>query len=86
MLQPNRTPSPFTAQERDLIRLEMGMRFGQYPELANGLFLRTWRAGSHKGEPKVPKAMQGMIDRGLLTVRRNPMGQPGPVRGGPALV
>jgi hypothetical protein len=40
---------PCTQQERDLIRLGMGMRFGQYPELANGLFLRTWRGGPHKG-------------------------------------
>ena len=42
-----RAVSPFTPQERDLIRLEMGMRFGQYPELANGLFLRTWHSGVH---------------------------------------
>jgi hypothetical protein len=67
--------SPFTPQERDLIRLEMGMRFGQYPELANGLFLRTWHSGPHKGEPKIPKAIQTMIDRGLVEIRRNPMGR-----------
>src|SRR3954451_4311233 len=75
MLQPNRSPSPFTQQERDLIRLEMGMRFGQYPELANGLFLRTWRGGPHKGEPKIPKVIQGMLDRGLVEIRPNPMGR-----------
>jgi len=34
--EPKRPSSPFTQQERGLIRLEMGMRFGQYPELANG--------------------------------------------------
>src|SRR5919107_2911605 len=73
--QPKRSESPFTPQERDLIRLEMSMRFGQYPELANGLFLRTWRAGPHKGEPKVPKAIQSMLDRGLVEIRRNPMGR-----------
>jgi hypothetical protein len=67
--------TPFTAPERDLIRLEMGMRFGQYPELANGLFLRTWRAGPHKGEPKIPKAIQSMLDRGLVEIRPNPMGR-----------
>ena len=67
--------SSFTPQERDLIRLEMGMRFGQYPELANGLFLRTWHSGPHKGEPKIPKAIQTMIDRGLVEIRRNPMGR-----------
>ncbi len=72
---PRRTPSPFTPQERDLIRLEMGMRFGQYPDLANGLFLRTWRGGPHKGEPKIPKAIQSMLDRGLVEIRPNPMGR-----------
>ena len=71
---PSQPKSPFTPQERDLIRLEMGMRFGQYPELANGLFLRTWHSGPHKGEPKIPKAIQTMIDRGLVEIRRNPMG------------
>jgi len=72
---PRRIPSPFTPQERDLIRLEMGMRFGQYPELANGLFLRTWRSGPHKGEPRIPKVIQGMLERGLVEIRPNPMGR-----------
>jgi hypothetical protein len=71
---PSQPKSPFTPQERDLIRLEIGMRFGQYPELTNGLFLRTWHSGPHKGEPKIPKAVQTMIDRGLVEIRRNPMG------------
>ena len=75
MPQSNRTSSAFTQQERDLIRLEMGMRFGQYPELANGLFLRTWRGGPHKGEPKIPKVIQGMLDRALVEIRPNPMGR-----------
>ena len=38
---PRRSESPFTPQERDLIRLELMPRFGQEPELANGLFLRA---------------------------------------------
>ena len=70
-----RIPSPFTPQERDLIRLELMPRFGQEPQLANGLFLRTWRAGPQKGEPKIPKAIQSMLDRGLVEIRRNPMGR-----------
>src|SRR5215217_7286182 len=72
---PRRLSSPFTPQERELIRLEMGMRFGQEPQLANGLFLRTWRAGPQKGEPKIPKAIQSMLDRGLVEIRPNPMGR-----------
>jgi hypothetical protein len=66
---------PFSPAERDLIRLELMPRFGQEPELANGLFLRTWRGGPQRGEPKVPKAMRGMLDRGLLEIRPNPMGR-----------
>jgi hypothetical protein len=64
---------PFSPAERDLIRLELMPRFGQEPELANGLFLRTWRGGPQRGEPKIPKAMRGMLDRGLLEIRPNPM-------------
>jgi hypothetical protein len=76
MPRQSKRPTPlFTQQERDLIRLEMGMRFGQYPELTNGLFLRTWRAGPHKGEPKIPKVIRGMLDRGLAEIRPNPMGR-----------
>lgn len=43
--------------------------------LANGLFLRTWHSGLHRGEPKIPKAIQTMIDCGLIEIRCNPMGR-----------
>jgi hypothetical protein len=66
--------SPFTAPERELIRHEMGMHFGQYPRLADGLFLRTWRGGPHKGEPKVPPAVQSLLARGLVELRPGRMG------------
>ena len=45
------------------------MHFGQYPSLAEGLFLRTWRGGPQKGEPKVPPAVQSMLERGLVEIR-----------------
>src|SRR5919206_600744 len=67
-------PSPFSAEERDLIRREMGLRFGQYPGLADGLFLRTWRGGAHKGEPKLPPAVRSMLERGLVELRPGPIG------------
>ncbi|MBV1800429.1 hypothetical protein [Siccirubricoccus sp. G192] len=67
-------PSPFTASERDLIRREMGKHFGQYPSLAEGLFLRTWRGGPQKGEPKVPPAVQSMLERSLVELRPGRMG------------
>src|SRR4051794_15678657 len=72
---PRRSESPFTPQERDLIRLELMPRFGQDPDLANGLFLRTWRDGPQKGQPKIPKAIQSMLDRGLVRIGTNPMGR-----------
>jgi hypothetical protein len=73
---PRRSASPFTQQERDLIRLELMPRFGQDPDLANGLFLRTWHSGPQKGQPKIPKAIQTMVDRGLVRIGTNPMGRP----------
>src|SRR4051794_22118915 len=68
--------NPLPPQERDLIRLELMPRFGQDPDLANGLFLRIWHSGPNKGEPKVPKAIQTMLDRGLVRIGTNPMGRP----------
>src|SRR5690242_2380389 len=75
-VMPRQLTSLFTYQERDLIRLELMPRFGQDPDLANGLFLRTWRDGPQKGEPKIPKAIQSMLDRGLVTIGTNSMGRP----------
>ena len=75
MAMPERSKSPFNPAERELIRLELMPRFGQEPQLANGLFLRTWRGGPHKGEPKIPKAIRSMLDRGLVEIRPNPMGR-----------
>jgi hypothetical protein len=71
-----RKSHPFTPAERDLIRLELTPCFGQDPDLANGLFLRTWHSGPQKGQPKIPKAMQSMLDRGLVAIGTNPMGRP----------
>ncbi|MBV8616088.1 MAG: hypothetical protein JOY66_20275, partial [Acetobacteraceae bacterium] len=70
--------SSFTPRERELIRREFCSRFGQDPSVADGIFLRTWRSGPHKGEPKVPLAVQGLLDRGLVEV--------GPGRYGPRAV
>jgi hypothetical protein len=67
--QADHPPSPFTAAERELIRLEMGVRFGQPPSVADGLFLRTWRSGPQAGQPKLPPAVRSMLARGLVEVR-----------------
>jgi hypothetical protein len=50
-------------------------RFGREPDLANGLLLHTWRDGPQKGQPKIPKAIRSMLDRGLVEIRPNPMGR-----------
>src|SRR5215211_5752079 len=76
MAMPRQPTSPFTPQERDLIRLELMPRFGQELDLASGLFLRTWRGGPQKGQPKIPKAIQIMLDRELVRIGINPMGRP----------
>ena len=52
----------------------MGMHFGQYPNLADGIFLRTWRGGPQKNEPKVPAAVRTMMDRGLVEIRNTERG------------
>ena len=54
--------SPFSAPERELIRREMGPHFGQLPTVANGLFLRTWRRGLEKGEPRLPPALRSLVE------------------------
>src|SRR5919199_6866864 len=71
-LQPS--PPLFTAAERDLIRRDMGLHFGQLPSLADGLLLRTWRGGPQKGEPKLPPAVRTMLERGLVEVRPGRLG------------
>jgi hypothetical protein len=57
-----------TTAERDLLRRELCVRFGSPPRLADGIHLRVWRTGPLAGQPKVPAAVQSMVDRGLMTV------------------
>jgi len=49
---------PFTAPERDLLRRELCRHFGEDPSIADGIFLRTWRGGERRGQPKIPPAVQ----------------------------
>ena len=69
MSTPKPAPTPFTAAERELLRRELCRHFGQDPLIADGLFLRTWRGGERRGQPKIPPAVQTMLDRGLLTLQ-----------------
>jgi hypothetical protein len=67
--------SPFTPAERDFIRREFCKHFSSCPALADGIFLRTWRAGPHKGQAKIPRAMTGLVERRLVALPSEP--QPG---------
>jgi hypothetical protein len=61
--------SLFTAPERDLLRRELCRHFGEDPSIADGIFLRTWRGGERRNQPKIPPAVQTMLERGLVEVR-----------------
>ena len=60
----------FNAAERELIRRAFGLHFGSHPAVAEGIFLRSWRGGPQAGQPKLPPAIQSMMDRGLVEVRQ----------------
>ena len=67
-------PCPFDAREREFIRREFGVHFGQPSYLADGILLRTWRSGPEKNQPKLPAAVRSMIERGLVELRSGPRG------------
>src|SRR3954451_23846850 len=61
------TPT-FTKKDRDLIRLEFMDRFGSAASIHEGFWLRLWATGPRKGQPKIPTAVQSLIDRGLVEI------------------
>jgi hypothetical protein len=64
------SPAPsFTTGERALIRQAFGLHFGQYPRVADDIFLRVWRGGPEAGQPKLPPAVKSMVERRLLEIR-----------------
>jgi hypothetical protein len=58
----------FTSSERAFIRRELCQHFSSYPTVAEGFFLRTWRAGPQAGQPKLPAPVQSMQARGLVEI------------------
>ena len=56
----------FTPGERDYIRRELDMFFSTLPSVAEGFALRTWRGGAQAGQPKLPPAAKGLVERGLM--------------------
>ena len=63
-----RLDPPFTPAERVLLRRELCRHFGEDPRIADGVFLRTWRGGERRNQPKIPPAVQTMLERGLVEV------------------
>ena len=39
------------------------------PQIADGLFLRAWKSGPEKGQPKLPPAARSMLGRGLIEIK-----------------
>jgi hypothetical protein len=68
-------PMTFNPAERDYIRRELDMFFSTFPTVAEGFYLKTWRAGPQAGQPKLPPAAKSMLERGLMrldTTGRSP--------------
>jgi len=64
--KPPASPALFTPTERDYIRHELDMFFSTLPSVADGFQLRTWRGGPQAGQPKVPQAAAGLLERNLM--------------------
>jgi 2-hydroxychromene-2-carboxylate isomerase len=64
--EPSAIPAVLTPGERDYIRRELDMFFSTLPTVAEGFQLRTWRGGPQAGQPKVPRAAVGLLERGLM--------------------
>ena len=62
----------FMPGERDYIRRELDQFFSTLPSVADGFQLRTWRGGAQAGQPKVPMAARGLLDRGLMRLQPTP--------------
>ncbi|MBP2233440.1 hypothetical protein J2847_006778 [Azospirillum agricola] len=66
-MSPTNDPG-FNAKERDLIRREFQQRMSSARSIHDGLLLRRWSTGERKGQPKVPAAVQSLLDRGLVVL------------------
>lgn len=54
--------------EREVIRRVFMSRFGEAPSVIEGFHVKRWATGPNKGQPKLTAAVQGMLDRGLITI------------------
>ncbi len=56
------------ANEREIIRREFMTRFHDAPSIHEGFHVKRWVTGPLKGTPKLTAAVQGMLNRGLVTI------------------
>ena len=61
-------PAPLNTAERNLLRHEFMIRFGQPPALTDRLWLRACCSGPQAGQPKIPAAVASMLTRGLVEI------------------
>jgi len=62
----------FTPGERDYIRRELDRFFSTLPSVADGFQIKTWRGGPQAGQPKVPLAAKGLLERGVMHLQVTP--------------
>jgi len=54
-------------KEREFIRREFRALLNDAPSVHDGFRLKRWATGPNKGKVKLSAAVQGMLDRGLIT-------------------
>ena len=68
-LGPNMTDDlQLSAAEREVIRRDFMSRFGEAVSVSEGFLVKRWVTGPNKGRPKLTAAVQGMLDRDLITI------------------
>ena len=58
----------FTEVELEFLKRRFDVQFGEAPAVLDGVLLKTWKSGSEKGRPKIPVAVQSLLDRNLMIV------------------
>jgi hypothetical protein len=60
--------------ERDYIRHELGGYFGTLPSVHDGFYLRSWKSGPKAGQPRLPRAAEMLVSKGLMEIRTTDLG------------
>lgn len=53
--------------EKEFVRREFRALLNEAPSVHDGFRLKRWATGPNKGKVKLSAAVQGMLDRGLIT-------------------